>query len=168
MFITATIGLSIAPLAIAHFRWGWDSNPWVPLMLHYLLPPHRKTLPMFILRPTNPPDSLSGFITSTNRSRRFCRNPMLSTSNAMINIGYRTSFRFETKSGYICRRSVSHGPIGTSAHFTIVLTLSPRIWVAMLLSSTLHHSLACTQCSMWTYFGHIFHHYWTPRRSQNN
>jgi hypothetical protein len=80
MFNTVTTGLSIAPPTIAHFRWGWDSNPWVPLMLHYLLPPHRQTLPMFSLRPTKPPDSLSGFNTSANRSRRFCRNPMLSTS----------------------------------------------------------------------------------------
>jgi hypothetical protein len=58
MFNTTTTGLSIAPPTIAHFRWGWDSNPWVPLMLHYLLQPHRKNLPMFSLRPTKPPDSL--------------------------------------------------------------------------------------------------------------
>jgi len=36
MFITATTWLSIAPLVIAPFRWGWDSNPLVPLMLRYL------------------------------------------------------------------------------------------------------------------------------------
>jgi hypothetical protein len=168
MFITVTVGLSIAPLDIAHFRWGWDSNPWVPLMLHYLLPPHKQTLPMFILRLTKPPDSLRGFNTSANRSRRFCRNPMLSTSNAMINTRYHTSFRLEIKSGYICRRSISHGPMRSSAHFSMGLTLSPRIWVAMLLNSTLHPSLACTQCSMWTYFDHIFHHYWAPQRSQKN
>jgi hypothetical protein len=120
------------------------------------------------LRPTKPPDSLSGFNTSTNRSRRFCRKPMLSTSNAMINTGYRTSFRLETRSGYTCRRSVLQGPIRSSTHFAMGLTPSPRLWVTMLLSSTLHHSLACTQCSMWTSFNHIFHHYWTPQRSQNN
>jgi hypothetical protein len=88
--------------------------------------------------------------------------------HAMINTGYHTSFRLATKSGYICRRSISQGPIGSSAHFAMGLTLSPRLWVAMLLSSTLHPSLACTQCSMWTSFDHIFHHYWTPQRSQNN
>jgi hypothetical protein len=163
-----TTWLSIAPPTIAHFRWGWDSNPWVPLMLHYLLQPHRQNLPMFSLRPTKPPDSLSGFNTSANRSMRFCRKPMLSTSNAMINTGYRTSFRWETRSGYICRKSALQGPIESSTHFAMGLTLSPRLWVAMLLSSTLHPSLACTQCSMWTSFGHIFHHYWTPQRSQNN
>jgi hypothetical protein len=59
-------------------------------------------------------------------------------------------------------------PFGSFAHFATGLTLSPRIWVAMILSSTLHPSLTCTQCSMWTSFDHIFHHYWTPQRSQNN
>jgi hypothetical protein len=69
---------------------------------------------MFSLRPTKPPDSLSGFNTSTNRSMRFCRNPMLSTSNAMINTGYHTSFRWETRSGYICRKNALQGPIRSS------------------------------------------------------
>jgi hypothetical protein len=109
--------------------------------------------------------SLSGFSTSSNRSMRFCRNPMLSTSSAMINTGYRTSFRYEIRSGYICRKSALQGPIGSSTHFAMGLTLSPRMWVAMILSSTLHPSLACTQCSIWTSFDHIFHHYWTPQRS---
>jgi hypothetical protein len=168
MFNTVTTGLSIAPPAIAHFRWGWDSKPSVPLMLHYLLQPHRKNLPMFSLRLTKPPYSLRGFITSTNKSIRFCRNPKLSTSNVMINTGYHSSFRWETKSSYICRKSVLQDPIGISYHFAMGLTLTLRLWVEMLLSSTLHPSLACTQFSMWTSFSHIFHHYWTPQRSQNN
>jgi hypothetical protein len=150
MFNTATTGLSIAPPTIAPFRWGWDSNPWVPLMLHYLLQPHRQIIPMFSLRLTKPPDSLSRFNTSANRSMRFCRKPMLSTSNAMINTGYRTSFRWETRSGYICRKNALQGPIRSYVHFTMGLTLSPRLWVTMILSSTLPPSLACTQCSMWT------------------
>ena len=87
-------------------------------------------------------------------------------NSAMINTGYHTSFRLVTKSGYISRRSVSRGPIGSFAHFAMGLTLSPRLWVTMLLSSTLPPSLACTHFSMWTSFGHIFHHYWTPHRSQ--
>jgi hypothetical protein len=102
MFNTTTIRLSIAPLSIAHFRCGWDSNPWVSLMLHYLLQPHRHNIPMFSLRPIKPLESLSRFNTSTNRSMRFFRYPVLSTSNAMINIGYHTSFRWETRSSYIC------------------------------------------------------------------
>jgi hypothetical protein len=156
---TVTTWLSIVPLAIAHFRWVWDSNPWDPLMLHFLLPPHKQTLPLISLRLTKPPDALSRFSTSANRSKRFCRNPMLSTSNTMINIGHHTSFRLATKSSYICRRSVSLGPIRNFTHFVMGLTLSPRLCVAMLLSSTLHPSLACIQYSMWTSFGHIFHHY---------
>jgi hypothetical protein len=169
MFHTVTIGLSIAPPAIAPFRWGWDSKPWVPLMFHYLLPPHRHTLPMFSLIPTKPLDSLSGFNTFSNRSRIFCKNPMLSTSNSMINTRYRTGFRLEIRSGYICRRSVSQGPIESSAHFTMGLTLSQSLWVEMILSSTLHpYLVACNPCSMWTSFGHIFHHYWKPQISQNH
>jgi hypothetical protein len=160
MFNTVTTGLFVAPLAIAHFRWGWDSNPWVPLMLHCLFPPHKQSLPMFILRPKKTPDSLIGFITSANGSKTFYRNTILSTRNTMINTGYRTNFRLETKYGYVCRRSISRGPIGSSTHFDMGLTLSARLWVEILLSSTLYPSLACTQCSMWTSFGHIFYHYW--------
>jgi hypothetical protein len=168
MFNITTTRFSIAPPTIAHLRWGWDSNPWVPLMLQYLLQPHRHKLPMFSLRLTKPPDSLSGFNTSANRSMKFCRNPMLSTSSAMINIRYFTSFRWETRSGYICRNNSLQGPIISSIHFTMGLTLSPRLWETMHLVSTLPPSLACTQCSMWTSSNDIFHHYWTPQRSQNN
>jgi hypothetical protein len=137
-------------------------------MLHYLLYPHRQILPMFSPRLAKQPDSLSGFNRSANRSMRFYRNPRLSLSNAMIRTGYCTSFRWETKSGYICRKNSLQGPIRSSVHFSMGLTLSPRLWVAIFLSSTLPPSLDCTQCSMWTSFGHIFHHYWTPRRSQNS
>jgi hypothetical protein len=167
MFSTATIGLSIAPPAIAPFRWCWDSKPWVPFMLHYLLQPHRRILPMFILRPTKPPDSLRRFSTSANRSMRFCKKLMLTSSSDMINTEYRTSFRWETSSGYICRKNALQGPIKSSVHCIMSLTLSPRLWVTMLLSSTLPPSLPCAQYSMWTSSGHIFHHYWTPQRSQN-
>jgi hypothetical protein len=136
-------------------------------MLHYLLQPHRQTLPMFIMRPTKPPDSFSEFSTFAKMSMKFCRNTMLSTSSAMINIGYRTSFMLETRSGYIFKRIVLQGPIKISDHFSMGLTSSPRLWVETILSSTLHPSLDFTQCSMWTFFDHIFHHYWTPQRSQN-
>jgi hypothetical protein len=165
MFNTVTIGLSIALPTIANFRWDWDSNPCVPLMLHYLWKPHKHNLPMFSLRPKNPPDSSSRFNTYANRSRRFCRNPMLSTRSAMINTSYRTHFRLETSSCYTFIRTILQGPIRSYSHFTMGLTPSPRLWVTMILSSTLHHSLACTQCSMWTYLNHIFHHYLTPLRS---
>jgi hypothetical protein len=165
---TTTTGLSIVPPAIAHFKWVWDCNPWDPLMLHFLLPLHKQTLPLISLRLTNPPDSLSILSTSANMSRRFYINPMLSTSTAMINTWYHTSFRLATKSGYICIRRVSLGPIESFNPFVMGLTLSPRLWVAMLLSLTLHPSLVYIQYSMWTSFGHIFHHYWTPMRLSNN
>ena len=110
-------------------------------MLHFLLPPHIQTLPLISLWLKNPPDSLRGFNTSTNMSRIFCRNPMLSTRNDMINTQYHTSFRLVTKYGYICKRNVSLGPIKSSIHFAMGLTLSPRVWVKILLSSTLPPSL---------------------------
>jgi hypothetical protein len=106
-------------------------------MLHYLLQLDRQILPMFILRMTKPPDSLSGFSTSANMSMIFCRNPMLSTSNAMINTGYSISFKSETRSGYICRKNTLQGSIKSSVHFVMGLTLSPRLWVKIFLSSTL-------------------------------
>jgi hypothetical protein len=59
----------------------------------------------------------------------------------MINTGYHTSFRLATNFGYICRRSISSGPIESFAHFVMGLTLSPRLWVEIILSSTLHPSL---------------------------
>jgi hypothetical protein len=163
-----TTGLSIVPPSMAHFKWVSDSYPWDPLMLHFLLPPHKQTLPLISLRMTKTPNSLSGFNTSTNKSRIFCINPMLSTSSAMINTGYHTSFRLVTNYGYIFRRSISSGPIRSFSHFIMGLTLSPRLWVEILLISTLHPSLVCIQSSMWTSFSHIFHHYWTPLKSQNN
>jgi hypothetical protein len=123
---------------------------------------------MFSLRSTKPLDLLSGFNTSANRSMRFYRNLMLSTRSSMINTGYHTSFRWDTRSGYICRNKSLQYPIGSSVHFDMGITLSTRLWVTMLLSSTLPPSLACTQCSMWTSSDHIFHHYWTPQRSKNS
>jgi hypothetical protein len=163
-----TTRLSIVTPTISHFRWVWASNPWDPLMLHFLLPLHRKKLPLISLRSTKPLYSLRGFNTSTNRSNIFCRNPMLSTRNTMINIGYHTNFKLATKSGYICRRSSSLGPIRSFTHFFMGFTLSPRLWVEMLWSSTLHPSLVCIQYSMWTSFSHIFHHYLTHLISLNN
>jgi hypothetical protein len=96
------------------------------------------------------------------------RKPMLSIGSAMINTGYRNNFRWETRSGYICRKRSLQGPIISSTHFAMGLTLSPRLWVEMILRSTLHPSLAYIQCSMRTSFDHIFHHYRIPQRSKNS
>jgi hypothetical protein len=82
---------------------------------------------MFSLRPTKPPDSLSGFNTSTNRSMRFCRNPMLSTRSTMINTGTTPVSGGRQGLGYICRKSTLQGPIRSSSHFAMGLTLSPRL-----------------------------------------
>jgi hypothetical protein len=144
MFNTATTRLFIVPPTISPFRWGWDSKPWVPLIFHYLLQLHRRILPMFSLRLKNPPNSLSGFNTSANRSMRFCRNPIISTISAMINTRYHTSFRWGKRYSYIFIKNTLQGPIRISFHFTMVLILSPRLWVSMILISTLYPSLACT------------------------
>jgi hypothetical protein len=53
--------------------------------------------------------------------------PMLSTSNDMINIGCHTSSRWVTKFGYICRRSTSLGPTARFARFDMGHTPSPRL-----------------------------------------
>jgi hypothetical protein len=58
----------------------------------------------------------------------------------MIKIGYHTHFRWETRSSYICRNNALRGPIGSSTQFSMGLTLSPRLWVEMILISTLHPS----------------------------
>jgi hypothetical protein len=87
---------------------------------------------------------------------------------SFFNIGYHTSLRLAIESSYIFKRNVSLGPIKSFSHFVMVLTLSPRLWVAMLLSSTLHPSLVCIHYSMWTFFSHIFHRYWRPLRSPSS
>jgi hypothetical protein len=48
MFNIATIEPYIAPLATTPFRWGWDSNHWVPWMLHSLSPTEAEKSTRFI------------------------------------------------------------------------------------------------------------------------
>jgi hypothetical protein len=164
MFNTARIEPYIAQPTTTPFRWGWDFSHWVPWMSHYPLRPPRKTHPMLKLKLKKELSSLNGSGTSTNRFMIFYRNPMPSTSNAMINIACHTSFRWETKFGFTCRMNALEAPIGSYVHFSIDLTSFPRLWDTILLSSIFPRSLACTQCSMWISFDHIFHHYWTPQR----
>ena len=85
-------------------------------------------------RLTKPPDSLKRFNTFNNRSMIFCRNPMPSTSSAMINIGFHTNSKWATMFGCICRKITSQDPIGSFVHFTMGLTPSPRIWMRMILN----------------------------------
>jgi len=147
MFIIATINPYIAQPTTTHFKWGWDFNHWVPWMLHYPLRPPRKTHRMLQLELTNPPGSLRGSNTSTNRFRIFYRIPMPRTSNTMINTGCGTSFKWETKFGCTCRKNALQDPTESFTHSIMGRTLSPRPWGIILLSSAFLLSLACTQCS---------------------
>jgi hypothetical protein len=168
MFNTAKPDPYIAQSTTSPFRWGWDSNHWIPWMLHYPLRPPRPTRPMLWMTLKKPQDSLSESSTSTNRFNIFYISPMPSTRSAMINTRCHTSFRWETKFGCTCRKNALQVLIRSFFHSIMNLKPSPRLWVTMILSSTFPPSLACTECSMWTSFGHIFHHYWTPWRSHNN
>jgi hypothetical protein len=164
MFNTTTIEPYIAQPTTTPFRWGWDFNHWVPWMLHYPLHPPRKTRRMLQLKLTKPPR----FIERIQHIHQQVQD-ILQKSNAKYKQHHdqhrcHTSFRWETKFGCTCRKNALQGLIGSFVHSVMDLTPSPRLWVTILLSSTFPPSLACTQCSMWTSFGPIFHHYWTPRR----
>jgi hypothetical protein len=160
----ATTEPFITQLATTPFMWGWDSNHWAPWMLHYPWRPPWLTHPLLHQKLTNPPVSLSGSNTSTNRFRIFYRSLMPSTSSAMINIGCHIIFRWATKFGFICRKNTLQGPIESFSHFVMGCTPSPRFWVKILLSSTFPPSLVCIQSSTWLSFDRISHHYWTPLR----
>jgi hypothetical protein len=134
MFSITTIDPSIARLTTTPFRWGWDFNHWVPLMLHCHLRPQRQNRPMLNLRLTKPLSLLNVFSTSSNKSMIFYINLMLSTSNVMINTRCHTRFRLETRFGCICKRISLEDPIGSFVHFAMDLTPSSRLWVKMILS----------------------------------
>jgi hypothetical protein len=103
----------IAQLDTTPFRWGWDSNHWAPWMLHYPWKPPRSTRPLLHQKLKKPLGSLSGSRTSANMFRIFYRSLMLSTSNAMINIGCHISFRWAKKFGCTYRKNALQGPIGS-------------------------------------------------------
>jgi hypothetical protein len=132
-------------------------------MLHFPLRSPRLTHLLLQLKLTKPPGSLSGSITSSNRFMISYISPMTSTSSAMINIGCHISFRWATKFGCTCRKNALKDPIRSFAHSVMGHTPSPRLWGIIILSSTFLLSLACTQCSTWTSFDLISHHYWTPQ-----
>jgi hypothetical protein len=133
-------------------------------MLHYPLWSPRPTHILLQLKIKNPPGSLSGSNTSVNRFRISYISPMTSTRSAMINIGCHISFRWVTKLGCICRKNTLLDPIRIFSHSVMGHTPSPRLWLIILLSSTILLSLACTQCSTWISFDLISHHYWTPQK----
>jgi hypothetical protein len=160
----ATTDPCIAQMATTPFRWCWDSNHWALWMFHYPWRPLGLTHSLLHQKLTNPPDSLSGSNTFSNRFSLFYRSLMPSTRNAMINTGCQISFRWATKFGFTCKKNVLQGPIKRLSHSSMGHTTSPRMWVTMILCSTFPLSLACTQSSMWIFVSHISHPYWTPQR----
>ena len=84
---------------------------------------------------------------------------MLTTSSDMINIWCNTTSRWATKCGYICRRSSLLDPTTSFSRSNMGHTPSPRISGTIYLILVFHHSLVCTQCSMWTAFSPTFHLY---------
>ena len=150
--------LSIAPLTITPLKWAWDFNHYVPLMSHILLQLHRKNLPMPSPELIKPLGLLSTFNASAKRFTTSQIKLIRNTNNNMSNIVCPINFRWETKFGYICRKSGSLEPIISFEHSDTGLAPSPRLWETSLLSSLSPHSFACISYSMWTTFGHTFHH----------
>jgi hypothetical protein len=132
-------------------------------MLHFPLRSPQPTHLLLQLKLTKPPSSLRGSRTSTNRFKISYRSPMTNTNNAIINIRCHISFKWATKFGCTCRKNALQDPIRSFADSIMGRTLSPRSWGIILLNSTFLLSLAYTQCSTWTSFGLISHHYWTPQ-----
>jgi hypothetical protein len=163
MSIIATTEPYISQLATTPFRWGWDSNHWVPYVLHFPLRSPRPTHLLFQLKLTKSSCSLIASNTSSNRFRISYIIPMTSTKSAMINIWCHISFRWETNFGCTYRKNNLQDPIGSFSHSIMGRTPSPRSSGIILLSSTFLLSLAYTKCSMWISFALTSHHYWTPQ-----
>lgn len=100
--------------------------------------------------------SFNEFNTFANRSMIYWTRIMLWTSNIMINIECCIISRWATKFGYICRRSALLDTTTSFSHSDMGHTQSPRPLLTIPLSSASHHSLVCTQCSMWITFSHNF------------
>jgi hypothetical protein len=133
-------------------------------MFHFPLRSPQLTHILLQLKLTKPLGSLSVSGTSANRFRITYKIPMTIKNNAMINIVCHISFRWATKFGCTCRKNALQDPIRSFTHLVMVCTLSPSPWGIILLSSTFLLSLACTQCSTWTSFALLSHHYWTPQK----
>jgi hypothetical protein len=71
----------------------------------------------------------------------FFKSAFPSKINAMINMRCHTSFRWELKFGFTCRKNTLQGPIRSFVHYAMELIPSPRLWVTMILSSTFPPSL---------------------------
>jgi hypothetical protein len=132
-------------------------------MLHFPLWSPRLNHLLLQLKLKNPPSSLSGSNTSSNRFRISYTSLMTSTTNTMINIGCHISYRWATKFRCTCRKNVLQDPIEHFAHSIMGRTPSTRPLEIILLSSTFLLSLSWTQPSTWISFVVISHHYWTPQ-----
>ena len=168
MYKIVITGLSTVQSAIAPLRWAWDSSHYVPLTQPWHFQLLRSIRLMSHLKLTKKTTSLSTFRTSTNRLMTYWIEPMLSTSNNMINIRCQTTSRWAKKCGYICKRSASMDPTERFSYSDMGHTPSPRLQGTMPLSSVFHHSLVCTQYSMQTTFIHTSHLYWTPLTLRKN
>jgi len=76
--------------------------------------------------------SLSTFSTFSSKSMTYWTKLILSTSNVMIKTRFHTGSSWATMFGYICRRSISLGPIASFARSDMVLTPSLRLWETMI------------------------------------
>jgi hypothetical protein len=132
-------------------------------MFHFPLWSPRPTHLLLQLKLTKPPCSLRESSTSSNRFMISYRIPMTSTRSTMINVKCHICFRRATKFGCTCRKNALQDPLRSFSHSVMGCTPSPRLWGIILLISTFLLSLACTQCSTWTSFDLISHHYWTPQ-----
>ena len=168
MYNIAITKLSTTQLATNPFRWAWDSSHYVPLTQPCHLQLLRKIQLMSSLKMKRQTTTLSAFSTSTNRFMTYWTEPILSTSNTMINIGCHTTSRQATMYGYICKRSASLDPTTSFTRSDMGHTQPQRLQGTIPSSSVFHHSLVYTQYSMWIAFIPTFHLYQTPLTLQNN
>lgn len=109
--VVAQVELSITQLSTTPFRWAWDFNHWVPLMLHFPLQLHRKKLYMFNLNLKKLPSLMNEFNISMRRSMIYYKKLILSANDAMINTQCHTNFKWEIRFGCIYRRNTLQMPI---------------------------------------------------------
>ena len=83
---------------------------------------------MLILRMIRPPDLLNKSSTSANKSMKFYKKTIPSTS---INVTGTGSHRWVKRFGLIFRKRGSHDPIASFFHFNMGHTPSPRYYVRM-------------------------------------
>jgi hypothetical protein len=109
------------------FQVGLGFQPLCPIDIAMPFVATQKIQLMSSLRQIRKTTSLSTFNTSANRFMTSWTEPMLSTSNDMINIGCHTTSKWATKCGYIFKRSASLDPTTSFVRFDMGHTPSPRL-----------------------------------------